>query len=77
MRRSKRLSRMTGNCQVRFLEGWTPAMGSGYSILVVITMTLGALSPKSRAVAGRAQPDFLILIRSKFRFADKPDGRRR
>jgi hypothetical protein len=26
------LSRMTGNCHVRFLEGRTPAMGSGYSI---------------------------------------------
>ena len=24
-------SRMTGNCQVRFLEGWPPAMGAGYS----------------------------------------------
>src|ERR1022692_1385021 len=22
---------MTGNCQVRFLEGWPPAMGAGYS----------------------------------------------
>ena len=24
-------SRMTGNCHVRFLEGWPPAMGAGYS----------------------------------------------
>jgi hypothetical protein len=24
-------SRMTENCQVRFLEGWPPAMGAGYS----------------------------------------------
>lgn len=32
-RRSKRLSRMTGNHHVRFLEGWTPVMGSGYSII--------------------------------------------
>jgi len=24
-------SRMTGNCQVRFLEGWPPVMGAGYS----------------------------------------------
>ena len=24
-------SRMTGNCQVRFLEGWAPAMAPGYS----------------------------------------------
>jgi hypothetical protein len=27
----ERSSRMTGNCQVRFLEGWPPAMGAGYS----------------------------------------------
>jgi hypothetical protein len=28
-RRSKRLSRMTGNCHLRFLEGRAPVMGSG------------------------------------------------
>jgi hypothetical protein len=27
-------SRMTGNLQVRFLEGWAPAMASGHSIAI-------------------------------------------
>src|SRR6266566_455330 len=42
-RRSKCLSRMTGNCHVRFL-GWASAMGSGYSIHCEGTLLLRQLS---------------------------------
>ena len=36
-------SRMTGNCQVRFLESWPPAMGAGYSADYGRVTTAGAL----------------------------------
>jgi hypothetical protein len=45
-------SRMTGNCQVRFLEGWPPAMGAGHSA-VRAAAQLDVGTDRSGSLAGQ------------------------
>jgi hypothetical protein len=51
--RSRCLSRMTGNCHVRFLEGRTPPMGFGYSIVSRWRGGRGVMCFQCCCVAGR------------------------
>jgi len=48
-----------GNLQVRFLEGWAPAMASGYSTVVEF-VTIASIIGKLRAKTRETQPGFWI-----------------